>query len=598
MPTLALSMIVKNAEANLARCLESVRGVADEIVVADTGSTDRTAAIARQHGAVVFGIPWEKDFAKARNRSLAKVRSEWVLWMDADEMLDPDAGKLMPAHISTEHVMGYSVTIRNYVESLDWYLWDQKARPNHNAPSFARQYAGYFDHTNLRLFRRHPDVCFEGCVHESVYPGILRMGMQMADAKFLIHHFGFTDSVEIRAEKSAFYRELGREKLREMPENPMAYYELAFEESQRFQDYAAALPLYQRSCELNPRFGPAWLFYGKSLGKLGRYREALEALERAGETNVQMAAVLEARGDVHYSLADFEETERCYRQVIDLEGESPQIESKMGFTEVRLGRPEAGLGRLRRAIELEPSNGDLHDRLIGAYAWLGKTEAAAPAAEYKLEAAKPQQPESFLRAASLHVQLRNWPRAIELLRTGLDCFPKDEKLRDALAEATTRYAIFETESQGDARFRAFDFEGACQFYQRAIDRLGILPSLESKLGLAKVRLGQMQEGFGHLRQAVNREPASIENHDRLISAYAIFGNFQEAAEAAEKKLAAIEPRPEFFLRAASLRAQMRDWPRAAALLSMGLEMFPADDKLLRAASEVRNLRTSTSGLSD
>ncbi len=595
MPTLALSMIVKNAAATLARCLESVRGVADEIVVADSGSTDGTIAIAREQGARVFDIPWENDFAKARNRSLAEVRSEWVLWMDADEMLDPDAAKVIPAHLGAEHVMGYAVTIRNYLESLDWYFWDQKAKPNDNPPAFARQYTGYFDHTNARLFRRHPDVYFRGCVHETVSYRLIELGMLIEDAQFLIHHFGFTDGAEIRADKSLFYRELGREKVREMPENAMAYYELAFEESQHFHDYAAALPLYKRACELNPRFGPAWLFYGKTLGQLGQYREALVALERAGEANTQMASVLEARGDAHYSLGEFEETQRCYQQVIDLAGESAPVESKIGFTEIRLGRVEAGLARLRHAVELTPSNGELHDRLIGAHAWLGELEAAAAASERKLESAKPQQPESFLRAASLQIQLRHWPRALELVRAGLDHFPKDEKLREALAEADQRSALFETEVQGDARFKAYDFEGACRLYHHAIDRLGDLPSLESKLGHAQVRSGRIQEGISRLRQAANREPKSVENHDRLIAACALLGELQEAAEAAERKVKEFEPRPEFFLRAASLRAQLRDWPRAATLLGRGLEHFPADEKLLRAVSEIR-ARDSRLGL--
>ncbi|MGH9445421.1 MAG: glycosyltransferase, partial [Terriglobia bacterium] len=362
MPTLALSMITKNAEATLAQCLESVRQVADEIVIADTGSTDRSIEIAQQYGATVFDIPWEKDFSKARNRCLAKVRSGWVLMMDADEALGPDAATLMPSHLSDGLTMGYTVTIRNYVHDLDCFLWDQPAKPNDDSPPFARQYLGHVDHVNVRLFRRHPEVYFEGCVHETVGYRLIQLGMRIGDAKFAIHHFGFTDAEEIRAGKALFYRELGREKVRELPENALAHYELGFEESEHFHDYAAALPLFRRACELNPRFGPAWLFYGKTLGRLGRHGEAIEALERAEDTSVRMAPVLDARGDIYYSLGEFEETRRCYQQVIELAGESPQIESKMGFTELRLGRVEEGLARLRRAIAQEPHNGELHDR--------------------------------------------------------------------------------------------------------------------------------------------------------------------------------------------------------------------------------------------
>jgi glycosyltransferase involved in cell wall biosynthesis len=82
MPTLALSMIMRDAAATLARCLESARPVVDEMVIADTGSTDETVQLARQFGARVFSIPWENDFAHARNRALEEIRSDgsWC-WM-------------------------------------------------------------------------------------------------------------------------------------------------------------------------------------------------------------------------------------------------------------------------------------------------------------------------------------------------------------------------------------------------------------------------------------------------------------------------------------------------------------------------------------
>ena len=71
MATLSVILIVKNESAVLAECLDSVAAIADEIVVCDTGSSDDTAEIAQRHGAKVFHIPWENDFAKARNTSIA-----------------------------------------------------------------------------------------------------------------------------------------------------------------------------------------------------------------------------------------------------------------------------------------------------------------------------------------------------------------------------------------------------------------------------------------------------------------------------------------------------------------------------------------------
>src|SRR5882757_3140262 len=86
---ISLTMIVRNEENNLPRCLESVRGLFDEIVVVDTGSTDRTAEIARSFGARVFDFVWVDDFAAARNAALARARGAYAFWLDADDRLDP-----------------------------------------------------------------------------------------------------------------------------------------------------------------------------------------------------------------------------------------------------------------------------------------------------------------------------------------------------------------------------------------------------------------------------------------------------------------------------------------------------------------------------
>src|SRR5262249_47968517 len=129
-PSLALSMIVKNGERDLPQCLESVRGIVGEIVIADTGSTDASVAIARNFGARVTEFSWTNDFAVARNASLAEVQSDWVLVLDADEQLDEQARLAIPAALQNADADGYLVTIRNYVLSRTERLWDKPAIAN------------------------------------------------------------------------------------------------------------------------------------------------------------------------------------------------------------------------------------------------------------------------------------------------------------------------------------------------------------------------------------------------------------------------------------------------------------------------------------
>jgi len=91
----SLCMIVKNEEPNLADCLSSIRDLVDEMVVLDTGSTDRTRAIAQSLGARVHELPWCDHFAAARNESIRHATGDWIFWLDADDRIDePNREKL------------------------------------------------------------------------------------------------------------------------------------------------------------------------------------------------------------------------------------------------------------------------------------------------------------------------------------------------------------------------------------------------------------------------------------------------------------------------------------------------------------------------
>jgi len=105
-PRLSLVMIVKNESRCLARCLQSVEGIADEIAVTDTGSTDDTIKIARQFGATISNFDWIGDFAAARNFAMARSLGEWILILDADEWLGENLAKEIPAFVRGKPAVG------------------------------------------------------------------------------------------------------------------------------------------------------------------------------------------------------------------------------------------------------------------------------------------------------------------------------------------------------------------------------------------------------------------------------------------------------------------------------------------------------------
>jgi tetratricopeptide (TPR) repeat protein len=437
MPTLGLSMIVRDGEATLARCLESVRPLADEIVIADTGSSDRTREVAVEHGVRIFSIAWENDFARARNQALEEVHTDWVLSLDADEMLDPESLRVVPELLSRATIAGYNVPIRNYVLTLNERVWDREPQPNTSRLPAASGYPAYIEHENVRLFRRQAEIYFEGRVHETVGARVLGSGLKLGAANFAIHHFGFVADTETRSRKNHLYRELGREKIRERPQDAQAHFELGVEELSNFKNASAALPCFERATKLNPRLHVAWVFSGVALLQLGQYREALVKLRTAENAGSKSTLVFECQGDAYYNLGDFESARRCYRRAEQRGGETAALDSKLGLAEVRCGRVTEGVRHLRQVVEREPHSSDPYDTLVSAYVWLGRLEEAAETAEAKLEAVEPQ-PQFFLRAASICARLQDLDRTARLLQKGLDLFPQAPKLLEARRELEAR----------------------------------------------------------------------------------------------------------------------------------------------------------------
>jgi tetratricopeptide (TPR) repeat protein len=427
---LALSMIVRNGGQDLVHCLESVRGIVDEIVIADTGSTDSSVAIAQQFGAKVIHIPWTNDFAAARNAALEAVTTDWVLVLDADEQLDELAGKKIITALQAESVEGYLVTIRNYVHSLTERLWDKTAIANDGRLLRAKQFAGYLNHENVRLFRNQPEIRFIGRVHETVGTRIEAKGGKLGHADFIIHHFGFTASAEQKAEKNHFYRELGRQKVQEMPDNAQAHFELGLVELDNFHNHEEAGRLFARACDLNPSLAVAWFFQGIAFARRQQDANALPCFAHARRLGINSAPLAEAEADAFYNCKQFIEARKSYRKALQL-ASSTEVLSKLGLTEVRLNQAEAGLKKIKAAVAGSPATPELHDRLMAAELSLGHIAAAAQAAEDKLHAVKRTE-SGFLRAAALWLHAKRVEHVVEILRAGTEEFPYSAELNQAL----------------------------------------------------------------------------------------------------------------------------------------------------------------------
>lgn len=432
MATLGLSMIAKNEAHTIRACLTSVREVVSQIVIADTGCSDRTLDIAHEFGATVISVPWQHHFAKARNAALAAMTTDWVLVLDADEELDAASRSALPALLAAPEMAGYMITIRDYMPEKTSYYLERAAKPNSCSPERAQAAPSYHDQQNIRLFRRNPEVYFYGRVHELVEYRICLLGLKYGPADILIHHFGHLRGAQIRGAKAMYYRQLGRLKVKEEADNPFAWFELGLLEYQTFQNRDVALSCFQQTVKLHPPFTRAWIFMAMIHLDSGRPFDALVALEQAENRNEAAGFRERLKGDAYYNLGQVTQARTAYQNALKLGEDNPLVQSRLGFTEVRLGDMQAGFARLQRAIDDAPYQAELHDRLVKAFLVEQNLPGAAKAMEKFAECLA--HPRTFLRAASIRAQLKQWDRSEELLKQALQLFPQSVDLQNAFVE--------------------------------------------------------------------------------------------------------------------------------------------------------------------
>jgi tetratricopeptide (TPR) repeat protein len=426
-------MIVRDGGAGLARALESARSAVDGMVVGDTGSADASREVARRMGARVLEIPWENDFAKARNAVLAACRAEWVLWLDADEMLDPAGAAWIPALLEQNQsaqapVDAWQVWRWNYVRTLNSRSGELVAEPNPVRLEQSRPYPAYTRHLNTLLFRRLPGLYFENPVHETVSKRVRALGLRTAEAPFVIHHFGVVeDSDQRRREKNERYHQLGLEKAGSNPGDDRAHYELGLSYLEHRRDPAAALACFEQSLALNPLRTAAWIYAGICLTRMGRLPEALARLRHAEQMGVRSGLLSGAMGDVFFQAGEAAQAVRWYEQAKEFSAVAPIVECKLGACQVLLREADAGLARIQAAVAHEPESGELYEIWAAAALQAGDAATAARVAAERLALGTPPA-SSFVVAAALQARLGGWKSALALLLDGLQRYPGNPML--------------------------------------------------------------------------------------------------------------------------------------------------------------------------
>jgi glycosyltransferase involved in cell wall biosynthesis len=341
---LSVCMIVKNEESHLARCLASIKPIADELIVVDTGSTDRTKAIASAMGASVFDFPWTNDFSEARNYSLSKASGNWILVLDADEMVSPlDHSKLNQIiNNKTEKRVAYTLVTRNYTNQAGSRGWTA------NGCEYVHEEAGrgWVPSPKVRLFANDKRIKFVNPVHELVEPTLKNLGIKIKTCDVIVHHYGRLNQDKVVAKGEEYYR-LGIKKIEEAKDNYTALKELAIQASELCK-YDEAVRIWERAIELKPNDAVAYMNSGYAYLMLNQHGKASVFSKKAmkldpdlKEATLNYAACELIAGDVKTAIFYLE-------KLLEKEPDYPPAMGRIAAAYLIDGQNEKGLKYIQR----------------------------------------------------------------------------------------------------------------------------------------------------------------------------------------------------------------------------------------------------------
>lgn len=189
---ISLCMITKDEEKVLERCLESVADYVDEIIIIDTGSTDRTKEIAQRYTDHVYDFEWINDFSAARNEGVKRATATWILVLDADEYFDEQGAKTLRQFLSTQTPSDnvvYSVSIINFLGQ-------------------AIGKGGVLESSADRIFPNHQGIFFHRNIHEQLRSNNPEIELFNAKTPITIYHTGYLDETQTEKKKSERNREI------------------------------------------------------------------------------------------------------------------------------------------------------------------------------------------------------------------------------------------------------------------------------------------------------------------------------------------------------------------------------------------------------
>ena len=309
MPSISLCMIVKNEADFLEQCLNSVKEIADEIIIVDTGSTDSTKEIAKKFNAKIIEHKWNNDFSEARNISLQNAAKDWILVLDADELIEEkDFDKIKNLIESSDDFAGFKLEQRSYINN-----YFEGALENKSDFGLIKQYPFYISNFLVRLFKNKLGIKFRHRVHELVEDYMEEHGLKYKKNDIILHHFGSLKGEETVKEKAEQYSEIILKQLEESPESARYNYQAGRMYTGK-GDLNNALVYFKKSAKIEPNYKLVFSEIAKIYLQTGDKNKAVEYFKKSIYHNPENPSPANNLAVVYMSMGKFDKAKEILKE--------------------------------------------------------------------------------------------------------------------------------------------------------------------------------------------------------------------------------------------------------------------------------------------
>ena len=310
MPTISLCMITKNEEKNLANCLNSVKDIIDEIITVDTGSTDKTKEIAKKFGAKVIDFKWVDDFSAARNESLMYATKDWVLVLDADEIIEEKDLIRIKKYIEDveKDTAGFKLEQRSYINSFF-----EGAVKNESNFELVKKYQFYMSNSLVRLFKNHLGFHFRHKIHELVEDSITEKNLKYEKIDVVLHHFGSLKEAGLIKDKTEKYSKIILKQLEENPESARYNYQAGRMYIGK-GDLSNALEHFKKTAKLEPNYKLVFSEIAKIYLQMNDKNRAIEYFKKSIKYNPNNPSPANNLSVVYMSMGKFDQAKKILEE--------------------------------------------------------------------------------------------------------------------------------------------------------------------------------------------------------------------------------------------------------------------------------------------